>query len=102
MTRWASVFAGLLLVTMVGSVPASPAITSPKFSQGHEHIWVAARESISRDQAAETARSATGGRVLSVEAEQRRGRLIYRVKLLLKGGRVRVVNVDGQTGELTR
>ena len=83
---------------MLASLTSSPAIARSKFTE--DPIRVAAQGSISRDKAAATARSATGGRVLSVDHQQRRGRLIYRVKVLLKGGRVRVVNIDGQTGEL--
>ena len=102
MTKWATGFLLFVLATTTGSATFSPAIANPQFSPGHKHSLVAARGSISRDEAAATARSATGGRVLSVDTQQRRGRLIYRVKVLLKGGRVRVINVDGQTGELIR
>ncbi len=102
MTKWAAGFSVLVLVTVTGSPAFSPVAAGPKFSKGHKHSLLAAQGTISRDQAAATARSATGGRVLSVDSQQRRGRLVYRVKVLLKGGRVRVVNVDGQSGELTR
>ena len=102
MTKWATRFSVLVLVTVTGSASFSPAFANPKFSLGHKHSLLAAQGTVSRDQAAATARSATGGRVLSVDSQQRRGRLVYRVKVLLQGGRVRVVNVDGQTGELTR
>jgi len=98
MTKWATGLSGLVLVAMINPLNSSPAITSSGFTE--DTIWVAARGSIGRDEAAATARSATGGRVLSVDPQQRRGRLIYRVKVLLKGGRVRVVNIDGQTGEI--
>ena len=98
MTKWATGLSGLVLMAMTNSVNSSPAITTSEFTE--ETLWVAARGSIGRDEAAATARSATGGRVLSVDPQQRRGRTIYRVKVLLKGGRVRVLNIDGQTGEL--
>lgn len=52
---------------------------------------------IGRDAAADTVRRATGGRVLSVR-KGKRG--TYRVKVLLPGGRVRTVPVDGRTGRL--
>ncbi len=54
-------------------------------------------EDIGRDGAAERVRRATGGRVLSV-GKGKRG--TYRVKVLLPGGRVRTVPVDGRTGRL--
>ncbi len=51
---------------------------------------------IGEDAAAEQARRATGGRVLSV----RKGNRSYRVKVLLPGGRVRTVAVDSRSGRL--
>ncbi len=51
---------------------------------------------IGEDAAAEQARRATGGRVLSV----RKGKRSYRVKVLLPGGRVRTVAVDSRSGRL--
>jgi uncharacterized membrane protein YkoI len=53
--------------------------------------------SISRDQAAAIARSATGGQVLSVDL---RGSA-YRVKVLLDGKRVRTVGVDARSGAVS-
>jgi len=55
--------------------------------------------SISADRAAEIARSATGGRVLSVE-RRRNDRPWYRVKVLVDGERVRYVGVDAVTGRI--
>jgi uncharacterized membrane protein YkoI len=48
--------------------------------------------------AAAAARAATGGKVLSVHAARDDGRAVYRVKLLLPGGRVRTVTVDADSG----
>jgi uncharacterized membrane protein YkoI len=53
-------------------------------------------EIISRDRAADIARKATGGRVLSVELKGG----TYRVKMLLGGERVRTVRIDARTGKL--
>lgn len=50
--------------------------------------------------AAAAARAATGGRVLGVIARTAGGRTVYRVKVLLPGGRVRTVTVDGPTGQV--
>ena len=50
--------------------------------------------------AARAVERATGGRVLSVNREDRNGRVVYRVKVLLPGGRIRVVTVDGETGSV--
>lgn len=50
--------------------------------------------------AAAAARAATGGRVLGVTASKAGGRTVYRVKVLLPGGRMRTVTVDGPTGQV--
>ncbi len=55
---------------------------------------------IGPDQAAGIVRSALGGRVLSVHTTSRRGRPVYLVKILLAGGRVRVILVDAESGQM--
>jgi len=60
----------------------------------------AQRDSISLDEAVARVRRDTGGRVLSAEARENRGRTSYRIKVLLRDGSVRVVNVDAQSGEI--
>lgn len=61
---------------------------------------IAAQPSVTGEQAADLARRATGGRVLSVKRVVRDGRTLYRVKVLTQGGVVRSVFVDAQTGEV--
>lgn len=56
-------------------------------------------ELISRDRAAEIARSATGGRVLRVELRGD-GRPWYRVRVLVDGERVTTLAVDARSGRL--
>jgi len=56
-------------------------------------------ESLSADRAAEIARAATGGRVLSVD-RRGNGRPWFRVKILIDGERVRYVAVDAVTGRI--
>ena len=58
------------------------------------------REGLSLDEAVARVRRDTGGRVLSAEARENRGRTSYRIKVLLRDGSVRVVNVDAQSGEI--
>jgi uncharacterized membrane protein YkoI len=60
----------------------------------------ARRDGISLDEAVARVRRDTGGRVLSAEARENRGRTSYRIKVLLRDGSVRVVNVDAQSGEI--
>lgn len=53
-----------------------------------------ANTGISAEQAASTVRRAYGGRVVSVKPEGRNGQRIYKVRVLLDGGRVKTVQVD--------
>ena len=55
---------------------------------------------LSLDEAVARVRRDTGGRVLSAEAHDNRGRTTYRIKVLLPNGSVRVINVDAQSGEV--
>ncbi|NIP71982.1 MAG: PepSY domain-containing protein [Gammaproteobacteria bacterium] len=63
-------------------------------------VLIAAQKTVTDEEAAELARRATGGRVLSVKRAARDGRTLYRVKVLTRGGVVRSVFVDPQTGEV--
>jgi uncharacterized membrane protein YkoI len=58
------------------------------------------RNGLTLDEAVARVRRDTGGRVLSAEARENRGRTTYRIKVLLRDGSVRVVNVDAQSGEI--
>ncbi len=55
---------------------------------------------VGKSQAAESARQAYGGKVLSVDEIKEDGRVLYRVKLLLDGGRIKIVTVDGDSGQV--
>jgi uncharacterized membrane protein YkoI len=50
-------------------------------------------------QAAALVRTKVGGQVMSVNSQRGESGVIYGVKVL-NGGRMRVINVDGQTGQL--
>lgn len=54
------------------------------------------QEGISLDEAVARVRRETGGRVLSAEARGGGGATVYRIKVLLPNGAVRVVHVDAQ------
>lgn len=53
-----------------------------------------------KSKAADIARSAHGGKVLSVDEVNSDGRVVFRVKLLLDGGRIKIVTVDGNSGSV--
>lgn len=54
---------------------------------------------LSPAEAAELVRSKVGGQVMSVNTQQNDTGVVYGVKVL-NAGRMRVINVDGQTGQL--
>ncbi|MGV3571365.1 MAG: PepSY domain-containing protein [Ramlibacter sp.] len=53
---------------------------------------------VGRDAAAAAAQRETGGRVLSVDRTQAGGRAAWRVKVVTRGGEVRVVLIDAASG----
>ena len=85
--------AGLLLWTSVAPVEA-------RRDERSSRREAAQRDGISLDEAVARVRRDTGGRVLSAEARENRGRTSYRIKVLLRDGSVRVVTVDAQSGEI--
>ncbi|HSD96574.1 MAG TPA: PepSY domain-containing protein [Sulfuricaulis sp.] len=86
-------FAGLLM-------GASAAPVEARRDEHSSRREAAQRNGISLDEAVARVRRDTGGRVLSAEAREYRGRTSYRIKVLLRDGSVRVVNVDAQSGEI--
>jgi uncharacterized membrane protein YkoI len=70
---------------------ASPQLFKPRFY----HLAAAG---ISAEQAISAARKIKPGRVLSVDKIQKKGRVVYRVKILGDSGRVSTVSIDAQTG----
>ena len=55
---------------------------------------------MSLDRAVSVAKRSTGGRVLSAETSEQRGRLVYRIKVLTPEGQVRYIYVDADSGEV--
>lgn len=56
---------------------------------------------VGKAQAAEKARAKHGGKVLGVSEKEKEGRTIYRVKLLLEGGKIIYVTVDSSNGRVS-
>ena len=95
MGRTSRVLSVVLLAACVLAVPAAEAARGER-----ARAWrvQASDVAVSRDHAAAVARSATGGRVLSVSLSNG-SRPFYRVKVLVNG-RVRHVRVDARTGSI--
>ena len=59
---------------------------------------VAKREGLSLEQAAARIQRQTGGRILSADVLNRKGRVVYRIKVLMPSGHVRIFRVDAESG----
>lgn len=63
-------------------------------------LAVMAAFAVGKSAAAAAAQNTHGGRVLSVEQVVDNGRMVYKVKLLLNGGVIKIVTVDGESGKV--
>ncbi len=75
-----------------------PALASANAITNPEPIMLASSDGITLEQATAKVRRETGGRILSASESRRDGRKVYRIKVLLPSGHVRVVtvNADGR------
>jgi uncharacterized membrane protein YkoI len=85
----------------MGALAAAPAEARAGVADAPLRLAQAA-PTVSADQAAEAVRALSGGRILDVRLQSRSRPPVYRVKVLLDGGRVRVYRVDATTGEVLR
>lgn len=95
------------LTSLLVSLAMLPAVTwalpkqarSPiQHAQGVQYAQGESRTDKSR--AADIARAAHGGKVLKVDEVNSNGQVVFRVKLLLDGGRIKIVTVDGNSGRV--
>lgn len=63
-------------------------------------VLAQASPTVSADAAAERVRAESGGRILDVRLEHGPRGPVYRVKVLLEGGRVRIYRVDANSGRI--
>ncbi|MEN8166038.1 MAG: ribosome biogenesis GTPase RsgA [Pseudomonadota bacterium] len=57
-----------------------------------------ARGDVSLDEAVESARSRTGGRVISAETQEWDGKQVHHIRLLTKEGKVKRIKIDSKSG----
>lgn len=89
---------GILLILALLLMVVMPAHARPQVQPGIiVPIMLAEVDSSS---AARIVERRTGGKVLSVHRQEKKGRVMYRVKVLLPEGRVRTVSVDAETGQM--
>lgn len=66
----------------------------PSYARGNGHLLA----DISPSDAAAKVVKQTGGKVLKISQEERDGKAVYRVKVLLPEGRIKTIFVDKATG----
>lgn len=76
-------------------------VSRPAFPDSPIHsVRGPGRGGMSLDRAISVAKRTTGGRVLSAETSEQRGRIVYRIKVLTPEGQVRYIYVDADSGEV--
>jgi len=85
-------FAALLLLATLAPAEARRDARSERHESRRQ-------SGLSLDEAVARVRRDTGGRVLSAQAREDRGRTAYRIKVLLPNGSVRVISIDAASGE---
>ena len=95
-------FVTLLLVSMPGLATQDRPGLRPE--PVNTALVLAQNSDIGAKRAAAVARNATGGRVLTVKRTRTKrsngAKVAYKVKVLLKGGRMRTLKVDAGNGDL--
>ncbi len=89
----------LILTLLVPLILALPRVTLAD-PQSPYMQYAQGERGTDKSRAADIARAAHGGKVLKVDEVSADGRTLYRVKLLLDGGRIKIVTVDGSSGRI--
>jgi hypothetical protein len=84
------------LILILHTMKFTLALTAALLLALSSPVWAEA----SRDDAAQVAQRASGGRVLSVEKVEQQGQVVWRVKVLTPAGEVRVILVDAASGRV--
>jgi uncharacterized membrane protein YkoI len=87
-----------MFTVLIGVLAAAPAFGASALA--NPLLLAQATPSVSADEAVALVRAQSGGRILNLRLENRAGPAVYRVKVLLEGGRVRVYRVDASTGKI--
>ena len=90
----------VIAVVLLIGLPATGLGNPPQVPMAQPGHLIPASDSMSLNQATRMVREETGGRILSAEEVQRGNRSVYRIRVLLDEGRVRVVEVDPGTGRM--
>ncbi len=90
----------VIFTVLIGVFAAVPAFDASARAVADPLLLAQATPSVSADEAAALVRAQSGGRILDLRLESRARPPVYRVKVLLDGGRVRVYRVDASTGKI--
>lgn len=90
----------VIFTVLIGVVAIVPTFDASARAVAGPLLLAQAAPSVSADQAAALVRAQSGGRILGLRLESRAQPPVYRVKVLLDGGRVRVYRVDASTGKI--
>ena len=90
----------VIFTVLIGVFAVVPAFDASARAVASPLLLAQAAPSVSADQAAALVRAQSGGRILDLRLENRARPPVYRVKVLLDGGRVRVYRVDASTGKI--
>lgn len=89
----------IITLALVGNLGGAGIVSA---NSGGSDPWLAEvrQQGISLEDAVAMIQAQTGGRILSAEAINNDGRVVYRIKVLTSSGRVSVYHVDAATGQI--
>ncbi len=90
----------VIFTVLIGVFAVVPAFDASARAAANPLLLAQTTPSVSADEAAALVRAQSGGRILGLRLESRAQPPVYRVKVLLDGGRVRVYRVDASTGKI--
>lgn len=92
----------LILLLATGPVLAAPSHYSYQQVAQRDHAGQTNSGGISLDEAVAQARRQNKGKVLSAETIRVDGRMVHRIKILTKDGRVKRTQIDAGSGQKSR
>ncbi len=86
-----------LAAALVASILLAAPLHSQAFASNFSSLFTEVDEkgSSGKNKAAERAKAQYGGKVLSVSESKSNGQIVYKVKLLLDSGRIKIVTIKG-------
>ena len=85
----------VILALVVGMV-----LTVPVQARGDKEQAASEQQALSLDQAVSRVQKQSAGRVLAADAKAAKGGTVYRIKVLMPSGHVRIYHVDAKSGKI--